>query len=151
MRPCTSVELANETAAVLSTSANSAPESLAVSFATAFRADAAFADPPIIGADVISALIVMVSEAAAVEGRYTFTGTYAATPTRADGIDPITTDVDATPAALTGVAVDKTPSPNADTATSAMRLIVVFVDIDFLSVVELRPFPNSAWGIDSFS
>jgi len=38
-----------------------------------------------------------------------------------------------------------TPSPNADTATSAIRLIVVFVDIDFLSVVDLETFSRSAW------
>ena len=48
-------------------------------------------------------------------------------------------------AALAGATEVNTPSPNADTATSAMRLIVVFVDIDFLSVVELMTFTSSAW------
>jgi len=38
------------------------------------------------------------------------------------------------------------PKPNADTATSAMRLIDVFVDICFLSLkVDSRAFPESAW------
>jgi hypothetical protein len=37
--------------------------------------------------------------------------------------------------------VDKTPIPKAATATSAMRLIVVFVDIYFLSISRAREFP----------
>jgi len=37
-------------------------------------------------------------------------------------------------------ATEKTPRPNAATATSAMRLKVVFVDILFLSVVVKRTF-----------
>jgi hypothetical protein len=39
---------------------------------------------------------------------------------------------------------DSKPKPNADTATSAMRLRSVFVDIFFLSLVELGNFPISA-------
>ncbi len=39
---------------------------------------------------------------------------------------------------------DSTPRPNAATATSAMRLNVVFVDICFLSIVELRTIRISA-------
>jgi len=42
--------------------------------------------------------------------------------------------------------IDKRPKPNADTATSAMRLRVVFVDICFLSIkVDSEAFPESAW------
>jgi hypothetical protein len=41
--------------------------------------------------------------------------------------------------------VDIKPRPNAETATSAMRLRVVFVDICFLSIVDPRTFPGSAW------
>ena len=41
-------------------------------------------------------------------------------------------------------ATERTPRPKAATATSAMRLNVVFVDICFLSVVELRTFRISA-------
>ena len=37
------------------------------------------------------------------------------------------------------------PKPNAATATSAIRLIVVFVDIYFLSVVDIRTVRLSAW------
>jgi len=42
-------------------------------------------------------------------------------------------------------ATDNIPKPNAETATSAMRLRVVFVDICFLSIVDPRTFPGSAW------
>ena len=42
-------------------------------------------------------------------------------------------------------ATERTPRPNAATATSAMRLNVVFVDICFLSIVELRTIRSSAW------
>jgi hypothetical protein len=41
-------------------------------------------------------------------------------------------------------ATERTPRPNAATATSAMRLNVVFVDICFLSIVDLRNFRKSA-------
>ena len=39
---------------------------------------------------------------------------------------------------------DRTPRPNAATATSAMRLNVVFVDICFLSIVDPRTIRGSA-------
>jgi hypothetical protein len=39
---------------------------------------------------------------------------------------------------------DRSPKPIAETATSALRLIVVFVDICFLSLVDPRAFPESA-------
>jgi len=39
---------------------------------------------------------------------------------------------------------DITPKPNAATVTSAMRLKVVFVDICFLSIVDLRTIRSSA-------
>jgi hypothetical protein len=43
-------------------------------------------------------------------------------------------------------ATDNIPKPKAETATSAMRLRVVFVDICFLSIkVDPRAFPESAW------
>jgi len=42
------------------------------------------------------------------------------------------------------VATERTPAVNAVTATSAMRCFIVFVDICFLSLVELGNFPISA-------
>jgi hypothetical protein len=41
-------------------------------------------------------------------------------------------------------AADRTPAPNVATATSAMRLRSVFVDMFFLSLVEIGHFPISA-------
>jgi hypothetical protein len=41
--------------------------------------------------------------------------------------------------ALAG-ATDKRPTPRADTATSAMRLRSVFIDIFFLSLSQIRHF-----------
>ena len=50
------------------------------------------------------------------------------------------------PAALaTGVdTTDRNPAVRADAATSAMRCLIVFLDIFFLSLVELGNFPISA-------
>jgi hypothetical protein len=52
-------------------------------------------------------------------------------------------NVESPDAAFAG-ATDRTPAPNAATATSAMRLKFVFVDMFFLSLVELRNFLISA-------
>ena len=41
-------------------------------------------------------------------------------------------------------ATDRNPAVSADTATTAMRFLSVFVDICFLSLVELGNFPISA-------
>jgi hypothetical protein len=49
--------------------------------------------------------------------------------------------VDCVTVALEGAA-DNRPKPNADTATSAMRLRSVFVDICFLSISQDQEFPN---------
>ena len=38
------------------------------------------------------------------------------------------------------------PKPNADTATSAMRLRSVFVDICFLSISQNQEFPDLGFG-----
>jgi hypothetical protein len=42
-------------------------------------------------------------------------------------------------------ATEINPKPNEATATSATRLNVVFVDMFFLSLVELRTIRTSAW------
>jgi hypothetical protein len=49
-------------------------------------------------------------------------------------------DVGAIAAALAGATDVKSPKPIVETATSAIRLSVVFVDIDFLSLVEKKTF-----------
>jgi hypothetical protein len=48
-------------------------------------------------------------------------------------------------AALEGAA-DNKPKPIADTATSAMRLRSVFVDICFLSISQNQEFPDLGFG-----
>jgi hypothetical protein len=58
-------------------------------------------------------------------------------------IAPVAEPVIADAVAFAG-ATDRTPAPNAATATSAMRLKFVFVDMFFLSLVELRNFLISA-------
>jgi hypothetical protein len=60
-----------------------------------------------------------------------------AVPLAGVAVNPITVAEDG--------ATERTPRPNAATATSAMRLNVVFVDICFLSIVDLRNFRRSAW------
>jgi hypothetical protein len=42
--------------------------------------------------------------------------------------------------------LDTRPKPNADTATSAMRLRSVFVDICFLSISQDQEFPELGFG-----
>jgi len=49
------------------------------------------------------------------------------------------------PAAFDG-ATESIPKPNEATATSAMRLKVVFVDICFLSISRVREFPELGLG-----
>ncbi len=49
-------------------------------------------------------------------------------------------------AALAGATEVKTPVPKAATATSAMRLKVVFVDICFLSISRTLEFPGLGFG-----
>jgi hypothetical protein len=54
-------------------------------------------------------------------------------------------EVPVNPAALEG-ATESIPKPKAATATSAMRLKVVFVDICFLSISRVREFPELGFG-----
>jgi hypothetical protein len=49
-------------------------------------------------------------------------------------------------AAFAGATEVKTPIPKAATATSAMRLKVVFVDIFFLSISRLSDDPSAGFG-----
>jgi len=73
----------------------------------------------------------------------TVIATVAVSPTRTEGKVPTETD-ERVGAAFTGT-IDKRPKPNAETATSAIRLSVVFIDICFLSIVDPRTFLGSAW------
>jgi hypothetical protein len=51
-----------------------------------------------------------------------------------------------TAAAEAGVTEDRTPKPREATATSAMRLRSVFVDICFLSISQGQEFPGLGFG-----
>jgi hypothetical protein len=73
------------------------------------------------------------------------TGTTVATPTRLGPNVPTVTAEVVTAAAFEGTA-ETIPNPKAATATSAMRLKVVFVDICFLSISRVREFPAPGFG-----
>jgi hypothetical protein len=67
-----------------------------------------------------------------------------ATPARAPETVPTEIDVSAV-AALEGT-TESIPNPKAATATSAIRLKVVFVDICFLSISQDQEFPALGFG-----
>jgi hypothetical protein len=82
------------------------------------------------------------------EGIVNVTGIVTATPALAfvTLVAEIAVGVEIPNALAEGVTtIESIPKPNAETATSAMRLRVVFVDICFLSIVDSRAFPESAW------
>jgi len=68
----------------------------------------------------------------------------AVSPTCTEAEEALKVRVSALPPALAAGATERTPRPNAATATSAMRLKVVFVDILFLSVVVMKTFSMAA-------
>jgi hypothetical protein len=72
------------------------------------------------------------------------------TPVRPEGFVvvkvPAVTLAAATGAATAGATVVNTPKPIEATATSAMRLKVVFVDICFLSISQNQEFPDLGFG-----
>jgi len=67
----------------------------------------------------------------------------AVSPVRIAAVEAEIASVSACDTACDG-ATERTPRPNAATATSATRLNVVFVDICFLSIVEPRTIRDSA-------
>jgi len=97
----------------------------------------------VIGALRSTAVAVFVSEIAEARNE-TVTTEVVATPTVVDDVATDNVVESADGAADAGATDVRTPSPNAATATSAMRLKVVFVDICFLSIVDLENFPSSA-------
>jgi hypothetical protein len=73
------------------------------------------------------------------------TVTFFVSPARTGAIVADAIDVASTGAAEAGT-VDSKPNPIADTATSAMRLRSVFVDICFLSISQNQEFPDLGFG-----
>jgi len=102
-----------------------------------------------VGAEVTLAKTSKESTAKSVEdGNVKVTGMVTSTPARAfvTLVADMLVAAEIPRAFAEGTATtDIRPNPNAETATSAMRLSVVFVDIDFLSLVDLRTFLWSAW------
>ena len=100
------------------------------------------------GAEIVRActraLAVTVSPDAQVENAR-FTVTFFVSPARTGAIVADAIEVASTGAAEAGT-VESRPNPIADTATSAMRLRSVFVDICFLSISRSREFPPVGFG-----
>jgi hypothetical protein len=61
-----------------------------------------------------------------------------------DEVLSVEPDVNVPATAIEGAAA-RTPKPKAETATSAMRLRVVFVDICFLSISRLSDVPSAGF------
>jgi len=100
------------------------------------------------GAEMIRAVTVIVSEVPEVVAIVAVTGIDAAVvaPTRTGGNVPTVSAETARFAADAGATDVRTPRPKAATATSAMRLKVVFVDICFLSISRSEEFPPLGFG-----
>jgi hypothetical protein len=101
----------------------------------------------VLGADVTFTANTTVSSAAVATEVLTVTGIVTVSPGLAEGMLPTTTDEMVLPvpaAAFAGAVAESSPNPKAETATSAMRLRVVFVDICFLSLVVEEAFSSTA-------
>jgi len=84
-----------------------------------------------------------VSPLTVVADKVTGIETVMVSPTAAAVVDNVPIDIVPVAALAAGIAMtDKSPPINAATATSAMRLKVVFVDICFLSISRSREFPS---------
>jgi len=108
------------------------------------RTEVAVCPPAVLGALDTLAAITVDSVVAPAPSRLMVIGIVTDSPIRAVGIVP--TVIDEIVAALAaGTAItDNVPKPKAETATSAMRLRVVFVDICFLSLVVEKTFFSTA-------
>jgi hypothetical protein len=95
------------------------------------------------GAEVIRAKTMTVSPATVPDGRVNVTVWLDRVPTRKPVAAPTEIFVGTTFVAFDGTVAIR-PNPNAETATSAMRLRVVFVDICFLSLVVNETFSLTA-------
>jgi hypothetical protein len=114
--------------------------------------DAADAPRPLnaepVGADVTVARTVVVSVASVVVAIGIVIVVFDTIPIRAALGVPAEIEAGVTPrfAADAGATEVRTPKPREATATSAMRLKVVFVDICFLSISRVREFPELGFG-----
>jgi len=111
---------------------------------TAFNVEVAVMCFDVAGAEITFAATVIVSESSRSAANPTVTEVSVTAPARdAEGVPAvIDAAVRSDAAAEAGATEVNTPKPNAATATSAMRLKVVFVDICFLSISRVREFPD---------
>jgi hypothetical protein len=89
-----------------------------------------------------AAVAVIVSDVASVSRNDNETATVAVSLIVAVAVVALNVSASDCTAADAGATDVRTPRPNAATATSAMRLKVVFVDICFLSISRSREFPS---------
>jgi hypothetical protein len=116
----------------------------AVDVIAAVPETAAFAvENEVAGADTTRATTVIESDEVVAAGNANVTGIVEVTPGVNAGIVPTEMAVGFT--ACDGT-TETIPRPKAATATSAMRLKVVFVDICFLSISRVREFPDLGFG-----
>jgi hypothetical protein len=92
-----------------------------------------------VDADVAESTVISILTSAAVVEESPPT-----TVTEVAPVGPTATFIDVAATAFAGTTAEVNPIPNAETATSAMRLSVVFVDIDFLSLVVKKTFSFTA-------
>jgi hypothetical protein len=92
-----------------------------------------------------TAVAVMLSADASVSRNDNETATVAVSPITAVPVVALKVSASDCTAADAGATDVRTPSPNAATATSAMRLKVVFVDICFLSISRLSDDPSAGF------
>jgi hypothetical protein len=118
-----------------------------VSDLVVWNSEGAFDEPPEDGAETAFTATVIVSDARCAVWLIVI-GTVIVPPTRAPGIVPIEIVVNVAALAVGAAITESPPAPKAVTATRAMRFNIVFVDIYFLSIVDSRAFPESAWQRD---
>jgi len=101
------------------------------------------------GADVTRAKTAIVSPVTVPEGKAKVTVTVFVSPARKPVVPENEIAVGLRRVAFAGATHVIKPSPNAETTTSEIRLMSVFVDIDFLSLVAIETF-SLASGKDCF-
>jgi len=96
------------------------------------------------GADVTRATTAIVSPLTVPDGKVKLTVIAFVSPARSPVV-PENEIAEGTRNVELAGTKESNPIPIAETATSAMRLSVVFVDIDFLSLVDQETISRSAW------
>jgi hypothetical protein len=99
---------------------------------------------PVVGFDFRTILTVIVSETLSTKPLTVKTAAVVESAAAVAAVPFLTTVIVVPVTVACDGTTERTPKPNAATATSAMRLNVVFVDICFLSIVDPRTIRRSA-------